>query len=205
LNFHASPSVDQPARVRTGRNGNRPEYQRFANVERRNFLQANVEVPTLVRALRLPAGRDILEVGCGRGIALAPLYRLCSPGRLVGLDIDPALVELATRHVGLQNVPAELHVGDVRALPFDSASFDIIIDFGTCYHIARPEQALSEIVRVLRAGGLFVHETPVSQLLAHPVRAFGRTLPWTSAHALVRQRSALFWASRTRNGPAVGR
>jgi ubiquinone/menaquinone biosynthesis C-methylase UbiE len=58
----------------------------------------------------------------------------------------------------------------------------MVIDFGTCYHVSGGTQgslmALREITRVLRPGGLFVHETCVAQHLAHPVRSFGRSLPW---------------------------
>lgn len=35
----------------------------------------------------------------------------------------------------------ELVQGDLRALPFPMASFDLVIDFGTCYHVSRPDDA----------------------------------------------------------------
>src|SRR5437867_8224489 len=57
-------------------------------------------------------------------------------------------------------------------------------------------QSLQEISRVLRCGGLFVHETPVRQLLAHPVRSFGRHLPWSAAPRLRRDRLAFLWSAR---------
>ena len=59
-------------------------------------------------------------------------------------------------------------------LPYPDASFDLVVDFGTCYHIARQGQALREICARAGGGGRFVHETRVSQLLSHPVRSWGR-------------------------------
>jgi ubiquinone/menaquinone biosynthesis C-methylase UbiE len=88
-------------------------------------------------------------------------------------------------------------------MPFDDESFDLVIDFGTCYHITQPERALREIARVLSVGGIFVYETPVNQLLSHPIRSFGRRLPWQAAPELVPQRNAVLWASRLKQKPAT--
>ena len=177
-------------------------YSPFPNVPARNGLQAMLEVPALVHALQLPVGLRVLEVGCGRGIALPVLRRLLLPSRLVGLDIDPALVAVAR-----ESVPDDVTVvhGDVRDLPFEDGSFDIVIDFGTCYHIAEPVVALNEVSRVLAAGGLFVHETPVSQHLAHPVRSFACRLPWRDVPALRPARTAVLWSARRKVAAPAGR
>jgi ubiquinone/menaquinone biosynthesis C-methylase UbiE len=176
------------------------EYCPFPNKEGRNSRQASLEVPLMVRALRLPTGGRVLEVGCGRGIALPVLARLLRPSRLAALDIEPAFLAEARARLDLEGVAAELVPGDVRRMPFPDASFDLVVDFGTCYHIARPAAALAEIARVLAPGGLFVHETPVSQVLSHPVRAFGRRLPWRSADHFEPCRTALLWSARRRRG-----
>lgn len=176
------------------------DYVAFGNVETRNTLQSRIEVPLLIRALGLPRGGRVLEIGCGRGIALPVLAERLAPAALVGVDIDPALVAVATRHVRALGVPADVHLADVRDLPFESASFDLVIDFGTCYHVsgraAGARAALREVARVLRRGGLFVHETPIAQHLAHPVRSFGRTLPWKAVPVFERRRSAVLWTVR---------
>jgi SAM-dependent methyltransferase len=171
-------------------------YRPFPNKARRNATQEAIEIPVMVRALKLPKGKRILEVGCGRGVALAPLAKLCRPARLVGLDIDGELLAEAEERIKTRHVQAELYQHDVRLMPFADESFDLVIDFGTCYHITQPERALREIARVLCAGGMFVHETPVNQLLTHAVRSFGRRLPWVAVPDLVPQRHAVLWASR---------
>jgi ubiquinone/menaquinone biosynthesis C-methylase UbiE len=167
------------------------EYQPFPNEEGRNSRQAQLEVPALVRTLGLPTDARILEVGCGRGIALPALDRLCSPRRLVGLDIDAALLVEAAENLREHGTEAELCCGDVRQMPFADGAFDVIVDFGTLYHIARSQIALDEIARVLAPGGTFVYETKASQLLSHPVRSRG----------LRHRRWAMLWASRTK-GPS---
>jgi len=180
------------------------DYVPFENVEARNGLQARVELPLLLRALRPPRGGRVLEVGCGRGVALPVLAHHLAPAALVGVDVDPALIEVARRRVRAAGVGARLVEGDVRALPLESESFDVVIDFGTCFHVAGgtegARRALGEIARVLRPGGLFVHETPLAQLLAHPVRSRGRALPWGAVPELVRERSAVLWAARRKVG-----
>lgn len=178
------------------------EYQPFPNEQGRNTRQAQLEVPILVRALGLPTGARILEVGCGRGVALPVLDRLCCPQRLVGVDIDKELLTEAAGRLREEGARAELHCGDVRELPFSDEAFDIVIDFGTLYHIARADTAVTEIARVLVPGGVFVYETKASQFLSHPVRSQGRYLPTFQDHGLRRRRWAMLWASRTKaSGP----
>lgn len=189
-----APAVKPPA---TG-----SDYVPFGNMESRNGLQERVEIPWLVRALRLPRGGRVLEVGCGRGVALPVLAARLRSHLLVGVDVDRSLVEAARRRIARTGARAVVYVADVRSLPFENGSFDVVIDFGTCYHVggggAGQLAALREIARVLRVGGLFVHETRVAQHLAHPVRSFGRRLPWTAVPALASERRAVLWAARRR-------
>jgi ubiquinone/menaquinone biosynthesis C-methylase UbiE len=174
------------------------EYLPFPNEEGRNNRQSQLEIPAMVRALGIPSDKRILEVGCGRGVALPVVDRLCSPRLLVGLDIDPELLVEAAANLREHGTTAQLCAADVRRMPFADGAFDVIIDFGTLYHIAKPQAASAEIARVLAPGGMFVHETMASQLLAHPVRSRGRRLPRLEHDGLRHQRWAMLWASRTK-------
>lgn len=195
--FPEIQTISLPASGRARRG--EPEYRSFPNESGRNTRQAAIEVPLMVRALGLPAGGRVLEVGCGRGVALPVLARLLAPARLAGLDLDATLLDEARAAADAAGLAVELVPGDVRRMPFPDASFDLVVDFGTCYHIARAGQALAEIARVLAPGGLFVHETPLSQLFAHPVRSFGRRMPWRSNDGLTWHRTALLWTARRRD------
>jgi ubiquinone/menaquinone biosynthesis C-methylase UbiE len=171
-------------------------YNSFNNQEYRNALQSRLEIPALLRALPFAYGLRLLEVGCGRGVGLTELARRCRPSRLVGVDIACDLIDLAKARLDHRGVSAELHVGDVRQLPFADGDFDVVIDFGTCYHIDQPGAALREIARVLDAGGVFIHELPLAQLIAHPLRSRGRRLPWSECVELTAERRAGLWGSR---------
>ena len=179
---------------------NREPYVAFGNVEARNGLQSRFEIPLMLRLLRPPRGGNVLEIGCGRGVALPVLAALLAPSSLVGLDIDPELVAIANERVRTSAIPARVMSGDARALPLDTGSLDLVIDFGTCYHVGGgadgARAALREIARVLRPGGLFVHETPVAQGIAHPVRSLGRRLPWKTVPELKPYQQAVLWAMR---------
>jgi len=176
-----------------------PEYRPFPRETGRDGTHGGIEVPLMLQLLAVPAGARILEIGCGVGASLAAFDRVARPRRLVGVDIDAEVIALgraAARQAGLR---CELMVADVRALPFAEASFDLVCDFGTAYHIARRGCALREIARVLRPGGRFIYESRLNQLTSHPVRAWGRTLPFSEAPALVRCRGTLMWAVRERS------
>jgi len=179
-------------------------YTPFPNIEARNALQSGIEIPLLVRLMRVPEDARILEVGCGRGVALPVLAALRRPRRLVGIDIDPDLVSIARRTIEQAGLSAEVARADVRALPFPDHSFDVVIDFGTCYHIAGSERAVSEIERVLEPGGRFVTETRASQALAHPIRSSGRGLPWRAAPGLERTRRAVLWSCQVKREAVAG-
>jgi SAM-dependent methyltransferase len=106
-------------------------------------------------AAAAPAGARVLEVGCGPGrlsIRLARDHGL----DVVGLDLDPAMIERAAanaaRSDGHDRVPSFL-VGDVASLAFPDGSFDLVASTLSMHHWVDPAAGLNEIARVLRSGG----------------------------------------------------
>jgi ubiquinone/menaquinone biosynthesis C-methylase UbiE len=172
------------------------EYRPFRDVAQRNFTQSVLEVPLMVRLLRLSRERRTLEIGCGRRNALPALARTLRPRLLVGIDVDRGFLVQASKCGAVSAV--DLVQADVRSMPFRDGAIDLVIDFGTCYHIRRAERALAEVERVLSSGGTFAYETPANQLLSHPIRSFGRSLPWAAAHVLRPLRKRLLWSSRVK-------
>jgi ubiquinone/menaquinone biosynthesis C-methylase UbiE len=94
----------------------------------------------------------VLDAGCGTGalaFALAPLV-----AEVVGVDTREDYLE-AGRAAAPENV--RFLEGDIAALPFGYASFDLSCCHRVLHHVRRPELAVSELARVTRPGGrLFV-------------------------------------------------
>jgi len=93
------------------------------------------------------SGMRLLDVACGSGYAA--MMAAERGAEVAGIDASGRLVEIARGRV-----PAgDFRVGDMRVLPFDSNSFDVVSSFSGIF--PGWEQAMDEAVRVMRPGGLF--------------------------------------------------
>ena len=104
----------------------------------------------------LKAGMDLLDVGCGPASITADLAEHVAPGRVVALDaaagaLDAARATLSERGLSEQ---VELARGDVMALPFEDGSFDIVHAHQVLQHLTDPVDALAEMRRLTRPGGI---------------------------------------------------
>lgn len=106
----------------------------------------------LIDVLPVAPGQRWLEVACGPGIvarALAPHV-----GEVVGVDLTPAMIELARREAagaGVHN--ARFMLGDAAALPFEDGAFDGAVTRSSLHHIPLPGRCVAEMARVIRPGG----------------------------------------------------
>jgi ubiquinone/menaquinone biosynthesis C-methylase UbiE len=106
--------------------------------------------------LNATPGRRILEVGCGLGDDAAALAKRVAPGgSVVAIDGSHAMIDAAReRHRDVAGLSFD--VADAAHLPFDDASFDACRIDRVLQHIEDPAQAIAEMVRVLRRGGVVV-------------------------------------------------
>ena len=132
-----------------------------------------------------PSGDErALDSGTGSGalaFALAPHVR-----EVVGVDIVPELLEQARKRA--ERFPNVTFIeGDAMKLPLEYASFDLTGTLRTLHHIARPELAMAELVRVTRPGGrvLVVDQiAPVDPLAAFELNRFERARDPSHTRAL---------------------
>jgi ubiquinone/menaquinone biosynthesis C-methylase UbiE len=103
---------------------------------------------------RLAPGQDLLDVGCGPGTITVDLAARVTPGSVIGIDRAEDVIAQAGdlgRSRGAQNVT--FAVGDIYALAFADASFDVVHAHQVLQHLRDPIAALRELRRVLRPGG----------------------------------------------------
>jgi SAM-dependent methyltransferase len=103
----------------------------------------------------LRPGLSLLDVGCGPGTITVDLARRLAPGQVIGLDASDEVVAQA-RALGAQSEATNVRfeVGDLFALKYDDATFDVVHAHQVLQHLVDPVAALVELRRVLRPGGV---------------------------------------------------
>lgn len=109
-------------------------------------------------------GQSVLDVACGTGIvARTAAERVGSAGRVVGVDLNEAMLTVAERACP----GVELRQGDVTALPFENATFDVALCQMALMFFPDPTAAVREMGRVVKPLGTVVIMVP-SSLDAQP-------------------------------------
>jgi SAM-dependent methyltransferase len=120
------------------------------------------------------------DLGCGPGI-MVPLI-LERGGSFIGIDVAPAMIKEANaKYADLDNV--SFRVGNIEAMDFPDNYFDQIICMGVIEYLEKPLDAMQEIGRVLKPGGLALvsvskryHTDRLAAPLTAPVRWGARRL-----------------------------
>ena len=108
-----------------------------------------------IARMHVPAGARVLDIGCGSGWATRLLADYAANGRVTGIDISDEMVRLA-RESSHSYANVEFEVASAERLPFSDGEFTHAFSMESLYYNRNNPQALKEIRRVLKPGGLFV-------------------------------------------------
>eukprot|EP01156_Anaeramoeba_ignava_P011034 Anaeramoba_ignava/a481686_8.p1 GENE.a481686_8~~a481686_8.p1 ORF type:complete len:258 (-),score=25.15 a481686_8:20-793(-) len=99
-------------------------------------------------------GKDILEVGCGRGGGLSFVTRYFNPKSSTGLDLNKKAIDFCSSQY--RDLGINFKQGNAENLPFEDNSFDIVINVESSHRYEQMNNFLAEVYRVLRPGGHFL-------------------------------------------------
>ena len=120
----------------------------------------------------------VVDVGCGFGRSLPKLYHRFQPQRLIGMDVDAAMLDASAREVQRAGIRAELIQCSSDSLRLEDNSVDLLFCHQTFHHLIEQEQAIREFYRVLKPGGVmlfaestkrYIHSWMIRLLFRHPM------------------------------------
>lgn len=131
----------------------------------------------LVRFSGVKPGQAVLDVGTGTGVVAITARR--AGAAVTGLDLTPSLLAQARDNAAVAgHDDIAWHEGDAEALPFADQQFDVVLSqFGHMF-APRPEVAISEMLRVLKPGGMIAFATwPGEQLIGRQFSLNAKYVP----------------------------
>lgn len=139
---------------------------------------------TVINALNIPFGAEILEVGVGTGTSFPAYPRTC---RVTGIDPAPHMLARAQAKIDM-NRWDHLRVMEMDALDLDfpANTFDYVMAFHVVTVVPDPVQMMAEVKRVCRPGGTIAivnHFTSESRILGRLTRSLDpitRRLGWST-------------------------
>lgn len=132
--------------------GVRPAVEVPASLERERYGLQLYAFAT--RGVELE-GKDVLEVGCGRGGGGAFLFEHGKPRSMTCLDLSrDAIAFCRSRHAA---AGLSFQVGDAEALPFPANTFDVVVNIESSHNYNDCAAFYRGVRRVLRPGGTFVY------------------------------------------------
>ena len=106
----------------------------------------------LLKTLSPDAGEKVLDVGSGPGFLAADIARCVGPfGQVVGVDISEQMVAYAATSSGAAWL--DFRLGDALSLPFNKASFDLVVSTQVVEYVDDVDRFCAEVARVVRPGG----------------------------------------------------
>jgi len=160
-----------------------------ARLEKRGAAADEIEArAAYLDLMGLRPGARVLDAGCGSGVVTRDIARrVGNSGHVVGVDPSGALLAVAREIADRTDVGAriEFREGSALNLPFADGTFDAAIAVTVLGHIPHGDDAVPELVRVVRSGGtvgVFDFDSDMT-VLTHPDRAMTRRIVIAAADA----------------------
>ena len=96
-------------------------------------------------------GMSVLDAACGTGNVAIPAAK--AGAYVTGVDIAPDLLEAGRARARRERLNIRFDEGDVEALPYADASFDLVVSMFGAIFAPRPTRAAAELIRVCKPGG----------------------------------------------------
>jgi phthiocerol/phenolphthiocerol synthesis type-I polyketide synthase E len=106
-------------------------------------------------------GKQVLDIGCGRGGTVRTLKDFFYPSKLVGLDLCPEAIDFCRRTHQFKSI--SFFEGDAEALPFQDHAFDVVTNVESSHSYPNRQAFYAEVYRVLSPGGYFLYTDVFSQ------------------------------------------
>ena len=109
----------------------------------------------LIAAAEVPADATILDIGCGTGTMTVWIKQQFPGARVIGLDLDPAILGMARDKATRSGVNVEFLEADAADIPLPAGSLDCVFSSLFFHHLLPDKkiEVLGEILRVLKDGG----------------------------------------------------
>ena len=119
----------------------------------------------------LPENARILDVGCGTGEISIRLAELFPSASITGVDLIEGHLEVARKRAVHLGGRTRFEAGNAFALPYDAATFDLVVCRHVLQAIPTPEKAVAEMIRVTRPGGrLHLLVEDYGMIFLHPTK-----------------------------------
>ena len=99
-------------------------------------------------------GDVVLDCGAGRGsTGIMASKRVGPAGHVTLFDLSPEMLDVAREKIAGPNLPIDLQTGDMVHLPFDDATFDVVLSTYSLCPLYEPARGALEMYRVVKPGG----------------------------------------------------
>lgn len=100
------------------------------------------------------SGKDILEIGCGRGGGLDYITRTFKPATALGIDLEQKAADFGNKHFKVEGL--SFKQGDAQHLPFDDNMFDVVLNVESSHRYPDMLKFLTHVERILKPDGYFL-------------------------------------------------